>query len=142
MEGAREKADTDAGALTVLYQDEVGGHEVKRKTDGEWIRIKPTPNAYIVNVGDITQVWSRDKYERVEHRATVNSEKEIFSIPYFFFNSTHSTMVEPVEELTDDVNPAKYKAYNWEKFLTSRTLSNFKKLDVENIQIHHIKAST
>ena len=48
----------DAGALTVLAQDDVGGLEVKRKTDGEWIRVKPTPNAYIVNVGDIIQVTS------------------------------------------------------------------------------------
>lgn len=87
------------------------------------------------------QVWSNDKYESVEHRATVNSEKERFSIPYFF-NPTHSTMVEPVDELTDDENPAKYKAYNWGKFFTSRTFSNFKKLDAENIQIHHYKAST
>lgn len=46
----------DGGALTVLYQDEVGGLEVKRKTDGEWIRVKPTSNAYIINVGDIVQV--------------------------------------------------------------------------------------
>lgn len=46
----------DAGALTVLAQDDVGGLEVKRKTDGEWIRVKPTPDAYIVNVGDIIQV--------------------------------------------------------------------------------------
>lgn len=46
----------DAGALTVLTQDEVGGLEVKRKTDGEWVRVKPTPNAYIINVGDIIQV--------------------------------------------------------------------------------------
>ncbi|KAL5562510.1 hypothetical protein UlMin_032257, partial [Ulmus minor] len=45
----------DSGALTVLAQDEVGGLEVKRKTDGEWIRVKPTPNAYIINVGDILQ---------------------------------------------------------------------------------------
>lgn len=46
----------DGGALTVLYQDEVGGLEVKRKTDGEWIRVKPTPNSYIINVGDTIQV--------------------------------------------------------------------------------------
>lgn len=46
----------DAGGLTVLAQDDVGGLEVKRKTDGEWIRVKPTPDAFIVNVGDIIQV--------------------------------------------------------------------------------------
>ena len=46
----------DPGALTILAQDEVGGLEVKRKTDQEWIRVKPTPDAYIINVGDIVQV--------------------------------------------------------------------------------------
>ena len=45
----------DGGALTILAQDDVGGLEVKRK-DGEWVRVKPTPDAYIVNVGDIIQV--------------------------------------------------------------------------------------
>jgi isopenicillin N synthase-like dioxygenase len=46
----------DAGALTILAQDEVGGLEVKRKADQEWIRVEPTPNAYIINVGDMIQV--------------------------------------------------------------------------------------
>ncbi|KAF4378349.1 hypothetical protein G4B88_025842 [Cannabis sativa] len=58
----------DGGALTVLAQDEVGGLEVRKKSDGEWIRVKPTPGAFIINVGDIVQVWSNDKYESVEHR--------------------------------------------------------------------------
>ncbi|KAK2991461.1 hypothetical protein RJ640_016496 [Escallonia rubra] len=128
----------DGGALTVLAQDDVGGLEVKRKSDGEWILVKPTPNAYIVNVGDIIQVWSNDKYESVEHRAMVNSERERYSIP-FFFKPAHYTMLEPLEELTDNQNPAKYLAYNWGKFMARRNLSNFKKLDVENIQIYHFK---
>lgn len=47
----------DMGVLTVLAQDDVGGLEVKRKTDGGyWIPLKPIPNAYIVNVGDVLQV--------------------------------------------------------------------------------------
>ncbi|CAI9770005.1 unnamed protein product [Fraxinus pennsylvanica] len=112
----------DAGALTILAQDDVGGLEVKRKTDGEWVFVKPTPNAYIINVGDIIQVWSNDKYESVEHRVMVNSEKERFSIP-FFLNPAHFTWVEPLEELTNKENP-KYKAYNWGKFFVTRKRTN------------------
>ncbi|PRQ23272.1 putative oxoglutarate/iron-dependent dioxygenase, non-heme dioxygenase domain-containing protein [Rosa chinensis] len=130
----------DGGALTVLSQDEVGGLEVKRKTDGEWIRVRPTPNAYIINVGDIIQVWSNDKYESVEHRVMVNSEKERFSVP-FFLNPAHYTEVKPLEELTNKQNPAKYRPYSWGKFLTRRKLSNFKKLKAENIQIYHFRVS-
>ncbi|CAA3017289.1 DMR6-LIKE OXYGENASE 2-like [Olea europaea subsp. europaea] len=128
----------DSGALTVLSQDDVGGLEVKRKTDGEWVLVRPTPNAYIINVGDVIQVWSNDKYESVEHRVMVNSERERFSIP-FFFNPSHTVMVEPLKELTSKQNPARYKPYNWGKFHTTRNISNFKKLDVENIQIHHFR---
>ncbi|KAL5705047.1 hypothetical protein ACHQM5_023396 [Ranunculus cassubicifolius] len=130
----------DAGALTVLFQDDVGGLDVKRKSDGEWVRVKPTPNSYIINVGDIIQVWSNDKYESVEHRVMVNSERERLSIP-FFVNPGHDVNVKPLEEVVDERNPAKYKEYNWGKFFKTRKSSNFKKLDVENIQIHHFKLS-
>ncbi|KAK6135695.1 hypothetical protein DH2020_030572 [Rehmannia glutinosa] len=128
----------DAGAMTILAQDDVGGLEVKRKSDGEWIFVKPTPDAYIVNVGDLIQVWSNDKYESVEHRVKVNSEKERISIP-FFINPSHSIWVEPLEELITDQNPGKYKGYSWGKFYATRKLSNFKKLTSENIQVHHFK---
>ncbi|KAM1030830.1 hypothetical protein TB2_034131 [Malus domestica] len=130
----------DGGALTVLAQDDVGGLEVRRKTDGAWIRVKPTPNAYIINVGDSIQVWTNEKYQSVEHRVVVNSVKERFSIPYFL-NPSHYTLIKPLEELTNEQNPAKYKPYSWGKFMTNRKLSNFKKLNVENIQIHHFRVS-
>ncbi|XP_052191755.1 protein DMR6-LIKE OXYGENASE 2-like isoform X1 [Diospyros lotus] len=124
----------DSSALTVLAQDEVGGLEVKRKADGEWVRVRPTPEAFIINVGSITQVWSNDEYKSVEHRVIVNSEKERFSIP-FFFNPDHSVMVEPLKELVTEQSPAKYRPYNWGKFHANRKLSNFKNLGVDNIQI-------
>ncbi|XP_008236701.1 PREDICTED: protein DMR6-LIKE OXYGENASE 2 [Prunus mume] len=131
----------DSGALTVLAQDEVGGLEVKRKRDGEWIQVKPTPNAYIINVGDIIQVWSNDRYESVEHRVLVNSERGRFSIPYFV-NPAHYTLVKPLEELThEQEDPAKYKPYSWGKFLSHRKLSNFKKHNAENIQLYHFRVS-
>ncbi|KAL4588763.1 hypothetical protein LXL04_001658 [Taraxacum kok-saghyz] len=128
----------DAGALTILAQDDVGGLEVKRKSDGEWIFVNPTPNSFIINVGDIIQVWSNDRYESVEHRVKVNAGRERFSIP-FFVNPAHYTVVEPLAELTEEGNSAKYRSYNWGKFFVTRKRSNFKKLDVENIQIYHFK---
>ncbi|KAK4477061.1 hypothetical protein RD792_016266 [Penstemon davidsonii] len=129
----------DAGAMTILAQDDhVGGLEVKRKIDGQWILVKPLHDAYIVNVGDLIQVWSNDKYESVEHRVKVNSEKERFSIP-FFLNPSHNIWVQPLEEFINDQSPAKYKGYSWGKFYATRKLSNFKKLTAENVQAHHFK---
>ncbi|XP_010941861.2 protein LATERAL BRANCHING OXIDOREDUCTASE 1 [Elaeis guineensis] len=129
----------DAGALTILAQDDVGGLDVKRRSDGEWIRVKPIPNSYIINVGDIIQVWSNDKYESAEHRVSVNLERERFSIP-FFFNPALYVTVQPLDELIDEKKrPAKYNAYNWGEFFKARKNSNFKKLEVENVQIYHFK---
>ncbi|KAI4298418.1 hypothetical protein L6164_031981 [Bauhinia variegata] len=128
----------DAGALTVLAQDDVGGLEVKRKSDGEWIPVKLTPDAFIINVGDTIQVWSNDRYESVEHRVVVNTEMERFSVPFFFMPS-HYVWVKPVEELVNEHNPARYREYNWGKFFANRNRSDFKKRDVENIQIHHFR---
>ncbi|CAK8570890.1 unnamed protein product [Lathyrus sativus] len=128
----------DTGALTVLAQDEVSGLEVRRKSDGEWVLVKPLPNAYIINVGDLIQVWSNDAYESIEHRVVLNTEKPRLSYPFFLFPA-HYTMVEPLKEFTNDENPPKYKAYNWGKFLATRKLGNFMKLGVENIHTQHFK---
>ncbi|KAL5217020.1 hypothetical protein ABZP36_017704 [Zizania latifolia] len=130
----------DAGALTVLYQDDVGGLDVRRRSDGEWVRVRPVPDSFIINVGDIIQVWSNDRYESAEHRVSVNVEKERFSIPYFFNPASH-TIVEPAEELVSDESPSRYNAYNWGDFFSTRKNSNFKKLDVENVQIAHFRKS-
>ncbi|XP_030479779.1 flavonol synthase/flavanone 3-hydroxylase-like [Cannabis sativa] len=130
----------DGGALTILAEDDVGGLEVKKKSNGEWVRVKPTPDSFIINIGDIIQVWSNERYESPEHRAIVNSERDRFSIP-FFLDPAHYTMVKPFEEMTDHKNPPKYKPYNWGKFFITRKGSNFRKLDVENIQIYSFKIS-
>ncbi|AQK64242.1 gibberellin 20-oxidase4 [Zea mays] len=42
----------DAGALTILYQDDVGGLDVRRRSDGEWVRVRPVPDSFIINVGE------------------------------------------------------------------------------------------
>lgn len=84
------------------------------------------------------QVWSNDRYESVEHRVSVNSDKERFSIP-FFFNPAHDANIKPLEELVSEESPEKYHEYNWGKFFKTRKNSNFKNLGVENIQIYHFR---
>ncbi|PUZ37977.1 hypothetical protein GQ55_9G159800 [Panicum hallii var. hallii] len=122
----------DSGALTV-----------RRPSTGEWARVRLVRGSLVVNVGDIIQVWSNDRYESVEHQASVNSEQERFSIPYFF-NPARRTAVEPLEEMVSEERPSRYNAYDWGEFCQIRghrvgTRSNFRKLDVDNIQIAHLR---
>ncbi|CAL5385755.1 unnamed protein product [Camellia sinensis] len=122
--------------LPEFREDDVGGLEVERKTDGAWIRVQPIPDPFIVNLGDVMQAWTNEKYQCVEHRVVVNSDKERLSIG-FFFNPAHHVNVEPLSEFIDHLNPPKYRPYNYGKFFAARKVSNFKKLDVENIQLTH-----
>lgn len=47
----------DSGALTILRQDDdVGGLDVRRRTDDEWVRVEPVRGSFVVNVGDVVQV--------------------------------------------------------------------------------------
>lgn len=128
----------DQGAITILAQDDVGGLDVRRKSDGEWVRVKPVLDSYVINIGDLVQVWSNDKYASTEHRASVNSARERFSVPFFFYPS-HYTMMKPLEELVDEDNPAKYHEFSWGQFFKSRRNSNFKKMGIENVQIYHFR---
>lgn len=53
---------SDYGALTILWQNEVSGLQVRKS--GKWVMVKPTvPGALIVNVGDTLEVNStHDKF--------------------------------------------------------------------------------
>ncbi|KAK2981904.1 hypothetical protein RJ640_000950 [Escallonia rubra] len=129
---------TDVGALTILSQDDAGGLEAQRTFDGEWIPVKFVPNAYVINTGDMLEVWSNKRYTSLVHRAKVNSERERFSIP-FFFNPAYYVVMEPIEELTNEQNPAKYRAFNWGKYYGSRKYGNFKNPDMDVLRLKHFK---
>lgn len=52
---------SDAVGLTILLQvNEVEGLQVKK--DGKWVPVKPLPNAFIFNVGDILEVKYNNTY--------------------------------------------------------------------------------
>lgn len=46
---------TDTNIMTILHQDEVGGLEIQTKNN-EWIRVKASPNSFVVVAGDTFNV--------------------------------------------------------------------------------------
>ncbi|WP_233402198.1 isopenicillin N synthase family dioxygenase [Marinomonas ostreistagni] len=100
---------TDYGFLTILSQDEVGGLQVKNRS-GDWISAPPIEGSFIVNIGDLVQTYSNDKYISTYHRVINTSGKERYSFP-FFMDMDFDAVVAPVPTCVSDSNPAKYKAY-------------------------------
>jgi isopenicillin N synthase-like dioxygenase len=47
-------AHSDPNSMTLLFQDDTGGLQVKK--GNHWVGVAPLPNALIINVGDEIQV--------------------------------------------------------------------------------------
>ncbi|CAG2238910.1 unnamed protein product [Mytilus edulis] len=65
---------SDYGTLTLLFQDNIGGLEVKSR-DGEYIQAPPIPGTIVVNIGDLMQRWTSDKLIANKHRVLIPTEE-------------------------------------------------------------------
>jgi len=126
---------TDAGALTLLVQDDQPGLEVQK--DGAWHLVEPRRDALVVNIGDIVQVWSNDRCQAALHRVIASPTAARFSAP-FFFNPAYAADYAPLPSTVDAARPARYRPINWGDFRARRAAGDFADHG-EEIQIHHFR---
>jgi isopenicillin N synthase-like dioxygenase len=113
---------TDSGALTLLLQDERAGLEVLHA--GVWHLVEPRSDALVVNIGDIVQVWSNDRYTAALHRGLASADAERFSAP-FFFNPAYSTQYAPLPSTVDSRHPPRYRPIHWGEFRARRAAGDY-----------------
>lgn len=124
---------TDSGALTLLLQDEVPGLQVFRA--GRWHLVEPRADALVVNIGDMVQVWSNDRYRAALHRVLANGERARDSAP-FFYNPSYATTCAPLPSTVDAGHPPRYRPINWAEFRALRAAGDYADLG-EEVQIDH-----
>lgn len=74
---------TDYGLLTLLWQDDVGGLQLR--TDDGWLEAPPLAGSFVCNVGDMLDRMTGGRYRSVPHRVALNaSGRDRLSIPLFF----------------------------------------------------------
>ncbi|MCL7048162.1 hypothetical protein MKW94_014931 [Papaver nudicaule] len=106
---------SDAGGLTILLQlNEVDGLQIRK--DEIWVPIKPLPNAFVVNIGDILEIMSNGIYRSVEHRATINSAKERLSVATFH-NPRGDRQIGPILSLITPETPALFRTIGYEDYM-------------------------
>lgn len=113
---------TDAGAITVLLQDEQPGLEVLH--EGEWTLVEPRADALVVNIGDIVQVWSNDRYRAALHRGLAHPLAERYSAP-FFFNPAYDSQYAPLPSMVDARHPPRYRPICWGEFRARRAAGDY-----------------
>ncbi|KAL2349083.1 hypothetical protein Fmac_003083 [Flemingia macrophylla] len=126
---------SDAGALTILLQvNEMEGLQIRK--DGMWIPIKPLSNAFVINVGDILEIMTNGIYRSIEHRATVNSQKERISIAAFH-SPRMNTVIGPAQSIITPETPAMFNSISVVDFYKgyfSRELQGKSYIDVMRIE--------
>jgi isopenicillin N synthase-like dioxygenase len=113
---------TDAGALTVLLQDQVSGLQVYR--EGFWYNVATVDGAITINTGDMLQVWSNDIYRAAIHRVLAMDSRERYSIP-FFLNPAADCRVSPLPSVIAANNPSRYRPIAWGEYRGRRSDGDF-----------------
>ncbi|XP_023520152.1 probable 2-oxoglutarate-dependent dioxygenase ANS isoform X1 [Cucurbita pepo subsp. pepo] len=115
--GVREHKDVNC--ITFVFQDEVGGLELKTDVD-QWIPITPDQTTLVVNVGDVVQVLSNDRYKSASHRVVRQAGRERHSFA-FFYNIGGDKWVEPLPDFSTDIDEApKYRGFLYKEYLQLR----------------------
>ena len=121
---------TDPGAVTLLLQDDVGGLQTESDSVG-WVDIEPEEHTFIVNIGDIVQVWSNGRYKAAVHRVTAVPEgASRLSMPFFYMPKADA-LIKPIASGED----AKYREFTWREFINKRIADNYEKVGDEDMQV-------
>ncbi|CAK9138085.1 unnamed protein product [Ilex paraguariensis] len=108
----------DQNLITFVLQDEIGGLEVRK--DGQWIPVIPTKGTFVVNVGDVIQVLSNNKFKSATHRVVRSKGKKRHSFA-FFHNLQGDKWVEPLSQFTTDIGePPRYRGFLYKDYQALR----------------------
>lgn len=83
---------TDYGCLTLLAMDGTPGLEV-RKRGGGWIPVSAPVGEYVVNFGEMLEMWTQKRVVATPHRVVGGSDERM-SVP-LFYNPNADTNVAP-----------------------------------------------
>lgn len=117
-------AHTDYEFFTIL-RGTAPGLEVKNGA-GDWIDAPPIEGAFVVNIGDMLEVWTNGVFRATAHRVRKVAE-ERYAFP-FFAACDYWTVVEPAPQFTTPDRPARFPRLVAGEHLWRQTVNTFRYL--------------
>jgi isopenicillin N synthase-like dioxygenase len=114
-------AHTDYECFTILLAT-APGLEVMNGA-GVWVDAPPRPGAFVVNIGDLFEIWSNGTFVATSHRVR-HVAGERYSFP-LFFACDYATEVAPLPELVTPEQPAAYGRLIAGEHLYAQTVQSF-----------------
>ncbi|KAF3324254.1 sexual differentiation process protein isp7-like protein [Carex littledalei] len=107
----------DGNCITLVFQDEIGGLEILKNDN--WIQIEPSEGDIIVNLGDMIQVLSNNKFKSATHRVIQKgTHRHSFA---FFFSIDGEKWIEPLPQFTTNIGePPKYRGFHYKEYMQLR----------------------
>jgi len=126
---------TDYGSITLLFQDDRGGLQV-RSPQGTFVDATPVPGSVVVNAGDLLARWSNDTIKSTLHRVVEPPRKEdhvkedeVYPARYsvaYFCNPNFSREIEAIEgTYGGDKGERKYANINAGDYLEMRLAATY-----------------
>ena len=128
----RYGAHSDYQGFTILLQDprdegklDAGGLEVQSQDRQSWIPVTPQPGCFVVNIGDLHEVWTNGRWRSTVHRVSNPPpgsdarQQSRFSIP-FFTGPSGDSLIKTLPTCIDDAHPAKWSPISAKEHLLSK----------------------
>jgi len=123
-DGAGIAAHTDYECFTILLPT-APGLEVMNGA-GSWVDAPPLDGAFVVNVGDLMEIWTNGTFVATSHRVRAVRE-ERFSFPLFFCCDYH-TEVAPLPLFVSPDRPPLHAPVRAGEHLYAQTIQSFEYL--------------
>ncbi|XP_037035053.1 UPF0676 protein C1494.01-like [Bradysia coprophila] len=119
---------SDYGILTILFQDDIGGLQV-RTVDQKWISATPIPGSILINTGDLLEFWSNGYFPATKHRVLIPEAEIKKRIPRqslaYFHHADNCAIVTPLGA-KNPIDKNEYGSINAGDYAQQRLDSTYK----------------
>ncbi|MER9507717.1 2-oxoglutarate and iron-dependent oxygenase domain-containing protein [Mesorhizobium sp. M0579] len=86
---------TDGGFFTLLLQEELPTRSLQVWFRERWMPVPSLPDSLVVNLGDMLQALSDDRFKSTPHQVAHSGVSDRISLPFFIYPDTDARLTSP-----------------------------------------------